>query len=49
MNNPMDVVVKMASYLPFDMIDCQGHLAQDASILSFTRHANIAKHVLEAL
>jgi len=42
MNNPMDaaqldVVVHMTFYLPFDMIDGQGWLAQDASILSSTR------------
>jgi hypothetical protein len=45
----MDVVVQMASYLPFDTIDGQRQLAQNASILSSTRQADIAKYVLEAL
>jgi hypothetical protein len=45
----LDVVVQMALYLPFDMIDSQGWLAQDASILSSTRRADIVKHVLEVL
>ncbi len=54
MNNPMDVaqldvVVQMASYLPFDMIDGQAWLAQDVSIMSSTRQANIIEHILEAL
>ncbi|CAK9866144.1 unnamed protein product [Sphagnum jensenii] len=53
MDNPMDVaqldaIVHMASYLPFDVIDIQGWLAQDASIMSSIRWADIAKHVLEA-
>jgi hypothetical protein len=39
----------MAFYMPFDMINDQGQLALNASILSSTRWANIAKHALEAL
>jgi hypothetical protein len=47
MDKPMDVeqldiVVQMAFYMPLDTIDGQGQLAQDASILSSTRQANIA-------
>jgi len=54
MNNPMDatqidVVVYMVFYLPFDMIDGKGWLAQDANILSSTRQVNIVEHVLEVL
>jgi hypothetical protein len=45
----LDVVVHMTFYLPFDMIDGQGQLAQDASILSSTRQVDIVEHALETL
>jgi hypothetical protein len=45
----LDVLVQMASYLPFDTINNQGWLAQDVKILSSTRHANIVEHDLKAL
>jgi len=54
-NNPIldvtqiDVVVYMVFYLPFDMIDGKGWLAQDANIFSSTRQINIVEHVLEVL
>jgi len=53
MDNPMDVeqldvMVQMASYMPFDMIGNQSQLAHDVNTLSFTK-AHIAHHVLEAL
>ncbi len=45
----LDVVVQMASYLPFDTIDNQGQLAHDANILSSIKWVDIAKHALKAL
>jgi hypothetical protein len=35
--------------MPFDTIDDQGGLAHVANILTFTRRADIIKHVLKAL
>jgi len=45
----LDVVVQLASYMPFDTIDGQRRLAQGANILSSTRQVDIAEHALEAL
>jgi len=45
----LDIVVQMASYLPFDIINSQRQLAQDVNILSSRRHAYIVEHALEAL
>jgi tRNA A58 N-methylase Trm61 len=35
--------------MPFDTTNSEGGLAQGANILTFTRWADIVKHVLEAL
>ncbi len=45
----LDVVVQLASYMPFDTINGQRWLAQGANILSSTRQVDIVEHVLEAL
>ncbi len=42
-------MVQIASFLPFDMINNQRQLAQDASILSSTRQVDIVEHALEVL